>query len=233
NPISADVHRLHEEHHGSRTRPTCDEDHILVRSIEGYSKVFIIVVNALDEYLEEPCCVLLGHLFALGSAVKLMVTSRPHTSIYPINSFDTLEIRATEADLRNYLDGRIRKSYRLSKHIANAPDLREAIEARIVHCYDGMYVLPRLETSHRQGHPRLFKHCRRTSAVPTTKLCTGSTEEDKDLAWLVLSWVANAQRPLKPFDLGVALAVEENTTKVDPESVLDTETMLSVCAGLV
>jgi hypothetical protein len=59
------------------------------------------------------------------------------------------------------------------------------------------------------------------------------SEEEKKLAWLVLSWVTNAQRPLKPSELRVALAIEEKTTKLDPENLLDTETMLSVCAGLV
>jgi hypothetical protein len=144
-PISADVRRLYEEYHEPRTRPSLDEDHVLLCSIiKDYSKVSIIV-DALDEYPEEPRHILLGHLLALGPAVNLMVTSRPHITIDPVNSFDTLEIRATEADLRNYLDGQIRRSHRLSKHIANS-DLREAIEARIIQRCDGMYVLSRLET---------------------------------------------------------------------------------------
>ncbi|KAJ7076815.1 hypothetical protein C8R44DRAFT_576469, partial [Mycena epipterygia] len=59
------------------------------------------------------------------------------------------------------------------------------------------------------------------------------SEEDKTLAWLTLSWVTNARRPLEPSELREALAVEEGTTELDAKNLVDTETILSVCAGLV
>ncbi|KAJ7094774.1 hypothetical protein C8R44DRAFT_813896 [Mycena epipterygia] len=59
------------------------------------------------------------------------------------------------------------------------------------------------------------------------------SEEEKALAWLALSWVTNARRPLEPSELRLALAVEEGTTELNGENLLDIETILSVCAGLV
>ncbi|KAJ7080051.1 hypothetical protein C8R44DRAFT_576227, partial [Mycena epipterygia] len=58
-------------------------------------------------------------------------------------------------------------------------------------------------------------------------------EEEKALAWLALSWVTNARRPLEPSELRVALSVEEGATELNAENILDTETILSVCTGLV
>ncbi|KAJ7080045.1 hypothetical protein C8R44DRAFT_575347, partial [Mycena epipterygia] len=58
-------------------------------------------------------------------------------------------------------------------------------------------------------------------------------EEEKALAWLALSWVTNVRRPLEPSEFRVALSVHEGTTELNAENLLDMETILSVCAGLV
>jgi hypothetical protein len=68
-----------------------------------------------------------------------MVTSRPHITIdRVISNFEALEIRATEIDIRKYLEGQILQSPRLSKQIENSAGLREVIEAEIVQRSDGM-----------------------------------------------------------------------------------------------
>jgi hypothetical protein len=58
-------------------------------------------------------------------------------------------------------------------------------------------------------------------------------EEDKNLAWLTLSWITNAKRPLRPLELREALAIEPDATELDRENFLDMHSILSVCAGLV
>jgi hypothetical protein len=137
--ISSAVQELYDEHYEPRTRSSIDEDHtVLCSIISEYSKVFILV-DALDEYPTMERCLLLRYLSALGPAVNLMLTSRPHIELDDVIShFTTLEIRATENDIREYLYGQIRKCSLLSKHIRNSPDLQDAIENQIVERSDGM-----------------------------------------------------------------------------------------------
>jgi hypothetical protein len=113
---------------------------VLSSTVSVLSRVFIIV-DALDECPEEHRHTLLRCLSELGPSVSLMLTSRPHINIgHIVSNFELLTIRAMEDDIRAYLDGQILKSSRLSNHIANSQDLREAIEAKIVQRSNGMLV---------------------------------------------------------------------------------------------
>jgi hypothetical protein len=58
-------------------------------------------------------------------------------------------------------------------------------------------------------------------------------EDDRQLAHSVLTWVAYAVRPLLVNELREALAIEPGAESVDPDNLLDTDIILSVCAGLV
>ena len=55
----------------------------------------------------------------------------------------------------------------------------------------------------------------------------------KRLAKRVLSWITYVVRPLSVEELQHALAVKPNTTKINPEAIIDEEILTSVCAGLV
>ncbi|KAJ7094770.1 hypothetical protein C8R44DRAFT_951374, partial [Mycena epipterygia] len=237
-PIGSDVHELYQKHREPRTRPTLYEAQTVLRSvIREYSNVFILI-DALDEYPEAQRDDLLWRLSRLGPRINLLVTSRPHITINHITSFEMLEIRAREGDIRKYLEGRILKSPRLSKHIENSPDLRETMEARIVQRSDGMCLhIDSLATKLTvQGVREALKsqpQGMRDTFNEVMDRINHQEEEERALAWLVLSWVTNARRPLEPSELRVALAVEEGTTELNAENLLDTENILSVCAGLV
>jgi hypothetical protein len=53
------------------------------------------------------------------------------------------------------------------------------------------------------------------------------------LAEQVLAWITHAFRPLSVEELQHALATELETTRLDPEAIIDEEILTSVCAGLV
>ncbi|KAJ7087061.1 ankyrin repeat-containing domain protein [Mycena epipterygia] len=241
-PIWSAVHQLYEKHHEPHTRPSLDEDQaVLCSIIAEYSKVFIFV-DALDEYPEMQRDVLLRLLSTLGPGVNLLVTFRPHVAMEHVTSFEPLEIQAREDDIQKYLEGQILKSSRLSKHIQNSPDLREAIEAKIIQRSDGMFLLAKLHIDSLATKLSVKGVRDALSSLPRDLSSTfdevvhrinRQSEEERALAWLVLSWVTNARRPLEPSELRVALAVEEGSTKFNTENLLDTETILSVCAGLV
>ncbi|KAJ7094767.1 hypothetical protein C8R44DRAFT_645244, partial [Mycena epipterygia] len=241
-PIGSNVHELYEKHREPRTRPSLAEAQaILCSIIREYSNVFILI-DALDEYPEAQRNNLLCHLSRLGSNVNLLVTSRSHITINDPTSFETLEIRAKEVDIRKYLEGQILKSPRLSKHIQSSPDLREAIEARIVQRSDGMFLLAKLHIDSLATKLTVKGVRDALNSLPqnlsgafneVVHRINRQDEEEKALAWLALSWVTNARRPLEPSELRLALAVEEGTTELDADNLLDTETILSVCAGLI
>jgi hypothetical protein len=56
---------------------------------------------------------------------------------------------------------------------------------------------------------------------------------DRKIARSALTWVVNAQRPLKISELCVALAIEPGSKELDNDNMTDIVIILSVCAGLV
>ena len=67
----------------------------------------------------------------------------------------------------------------------------------------------------------------------TMKRIDSQKEDERDLACQVLMWVANSKRLLSVGELQEALAIESGSTTLDVDNLLDIDTILSVCAGLV
>jgi hypothetical protein len=130
---------LYQRHHEKCTTPSLDEVSNVLQAVLGqYSKVYVIV-DAVDEHPEYQRQILLEYLMMMGSTVNLMLTSRPH--IRPDDSLpnlEVLEIRASEHDIRRYVEGQIQKSSWLSKHVRSRANLREEILSTITHTVDGM-----------------------------------------------------------------------------------------------
>ncbi|KAF7364328.1 ANK-REP-REGION domain-containing protein [Mycena sanguinolenta] len=242
-PLSPAVEGLYLKHQEKRTRPSLEDIHsTLCSTASAFSHVFI-VVDALDEYPEDLRNVLLHRLSLLGPSVSLMLTSRPHIDIkFAISNFEIIEIRAAEHDIREYLEGQIRKSQRLSRHVRSAPDIRQALETSIVEGSDGMFLLAKLHidsllTKHtvkavREALKSMPGDLDGTYTEVVARI-NDQTPEDKALAWLILSWMTHTKRPLRPAELREALAVESGAAELDPENFLDMDSILSVCAGLV
>ncbi|KAJ6496277.1 hypothetical protein C8R45DRAFT_1132329 [Mycena sanguinolenta] len=242
-PLSPIVEGLYSKHQEQRTRPSLVDIHsVLCSTASAFSRVFI-VVDALDEYPEDARNILLHRLSLLGSRISLMLTSRPHIDIkYAISNFEIIEIRAAENDIREYLEGQIRKSQRLSRHVRSAPDIRQALETSIVKGSDGMFLLAKLHidsllTKHtvkavREALKNMPGNVDGTYAEVVARI-NEQTPDDRGLAWLILSWMTHAKRPLRPAELQEALAVESGAAELDPENFLDMDSILSVCAGLV
>ena len=55
----------------------------------------------------------------------------------------------------------------------------------------------------------------------------------RDIAMKILAWIVCAKRRLTTLELRHALAIEDDEDELDEENLLETEDMLSVCAGLV
>ncbi|KAJ7266837.1 ankyrin repeat-containing domain protein [Mycena rebaudengoi] len=237
------AHGLHHKHDEKGTRPSVDEMHALLSSaVTDYSKVYI-VIDALDEYPEMQRHILLKHLAALRPEVNLLLTSRPHITpnIFFPNS-PALEIRATEEDIRRYLDAQIENSFRLSKHVQSRPELRQEIENQIISNVDGMFLLAKLHIDSLTIKNTISAVREALKNLPTDLEHTyneamdrieAQSQDDRNIAKRVLIWIANSKKPLSVAELQEAIAIEPGTKRLDRDSLLDSDIILSVCAGLV
>lgn len=134
--------QLYRWHYDKCTRASLEEVIDLLHSSFAEFSTVYIVVDAIDEYPEGQRWILLQRLAAMDPTVNLMITSRPHvTPDASLPNLDTLEIRASDDDVRRYVDSQIQRSPRLSKHVQARPELREEIHSKMSRTVDGMYVL--------------------------------------------------------------------------------------------
>ena len=131
---------LYDRHKKQRTRPSLDEISSALQSVATlYSRVFI-VIDALDE-----CQIVNGNrkrflsaLFNLQAkcGVNIFAMSRSILEIEKcFEGCTSLEIRATEEDVRRYLDRHIPQ---LPGSVFQSEELQEKIKTAIVKAVDGM-----------------------------------------------------------------------------------------------
>ena len=144
--LPADIIELHRDHISEQTRPTAsDLLRIIQAEIVHFSKVFILV-DAIDECSKsngtrDTVLTTLENL--LGSPNRrLIMTSRHITGIKTcFADVVYLEIRASDANIRKYLETRIPKESRLARDISKNAALQESIVRTIIDKAEGMYVL--------------------------------------------------------------------------------------------
>ena len=141
---SDSILRLYRLHRERETRPSVTEFSRLLRSeIRQFSKVFI-VVDALDEYSEDNGT--REHFLAgvrnLLPMIRLLVTSRYLANIeHEFRDTPRLEIRASEPDIKRYIEGCIKRQLPLADHVRTDSALRDDILNAVVERAGGMYVL--------------------------------------------------------------------------------------------
>jgi hypothetical protein len=138
--IPEDVVALHKEHTRNQTRPSLTEySRLLQTHIWNLRRVFIII-DAIDECrdIDGTRDVFLAEVRKLLPTACLLVTSRHIATIE--NEFQDsarVEVRASDGDMRSYVDARIQKEKRLKLCLLKNPELR--IADIIVEKAKGMY----------------------------------------------------------------------------------------------
>ncbi len=139
--ISDGILSLYDHHVKRGTRPTLGECSKLLKSeIENYSKVFILV-DAIDESNENSGVRdgFLAEIRKLQPSIYLLVTSRHISTIErEFENAACVEIRASDEDVRKYLEGRIERESRLKCHVKAHPALQEEIVQMIAKTAKGM-----------------------------------------------------------------------------------------------
>jgi hypothetical protein len=138
------IKALVKRHKEERTRPLLDEISKALHSLTTmYSRVFI-VVDALDECQVSDGCQarFLSEIFNLQAkcGANIFATSRFIPKITEkFQESMSLEIRASEGDVRRYLDGHM---FKLPGFVVRNSELQEEIKTEIGRSVDGMYVVP-------------------------------------------------------------------------------------------
>ena len=139
--ISENIMALYYRHIKKQTRPTLDELSKLLQSeARRFSKVFVLI-DALDECLGSNGTrdSFIGEIRKLQLNTHLLVTSRPVLTIErEFEEAARLEIRASDEDVRRYLDSRINSEGRLLRLVKSDSVLQAAITDTIVENAKGM-----------------------------------------------------------------------------------------------
>ncbi|OBT72674.1 hypothetical protein VF21_08561 [Pseudogymnoascus sp. 05NY08] len=238
---------LYERHKSKRTQPSFEEISKELQSIIASFPTTFIVIDGLDE-----CQVsdggqtkFLSEILYLkaNTRANLFVTSRfiPHI-IKEFQGGASLEIRASDGDVRRYLNGQLP---RLPSFVRRNLNVQEEIMTEITKAVDGMFLLAQLHLESLIG-----KRSPKTLREALKRLPTGSEAYDyaykeameriegqladsQELAKQSLAWITCSKRPLTTLELQHALAVEIGQSSLDEENLPEIEDIVSVCAGLV
>ncbi|KAE8550321.1 hypothetical protein EYB25_006547 [Talaromyces marneffei] len=243
------VEQLYLEHSRKGTRPTFEEiTDVFFSVVAGFSWTFIII-DALDEcnISDGARSKFMSTIFDLHDRTRANVfaTSRFIPDIekeFKKREADWLEIRASDEDMRRYLDGH--KS-QLRSFILEDPELEEKVKATIVKAADGMFLLAKLHLDSLEDKINLTQVEQALEKLPrgsdaydqayeeAMERVQGQKRGFRDLAMQVLSWIICTKRPLTKLELQYALATTENASSIDQGNITDIELIISVCAGLI
>ncbi|KAL9034420.1 MAG: hypothetical protein Q9180_005419 [Flavoplaca navasiana] len=239
------IERLHQKHASRGTKPSLDEIYHTLRDMLARYPTVHLVIDALDECQDGTRHQFLAKLRGIqaGRNVRLMLTARHLPDIEDaFKGALKLEVEASEKDVKRFVAGQI---YRLPRCIQRDPALQDLLQEKIVDAVDGMFLLARLYTDSlldkrtvRDVKITLVSLTKGAAALDITyrealQRIEGQLHNDRELAKRVLSWITLAVRPLTSAELCCVLAVEPDTTEIDPENVYNSEDLVSVCAGLV
>lgn len=255
-PLKGTVREMYKKHSGENTRPSLAEITDVIENDVRTCKAVYVVIDALDEFEDAHRMSLISQLQSLGSVVRLMITSRQIQLAQDFLAVAiSLDICASDEDIRIYTQDRIRNNDRLSRFISRAADLENLIVTTVLEkARDN-------DNNHSSTKkaPVMFLHAKlqmdtianKTSIKAIRKALDSlpgklddlyheamerirqQPEDDKRLAEQTLIWVVHAYEPLRFETIQHALAVECGTQSFDPENLSDSDLILNVCAGLL
>lgn len=130
---------LYQTNAYKQTRPSIEDyTGLLHAAVQSFDKVYV-VVDALDECPETDGTrkSLIAELRALN--INVLITSRDLPIIQNhLSNAVRLEIRASEEDIQEYIQYRIRESDRIATYVERSPELRDLITSKILQNAKGM-----------------------------------------------------------------------------------------------
>jgi len=141
--IPAQIQEVYQRHIKQGTRPTVTEVTELLQAEAQTLTTLFIVLDALDECTETNYCrvKILLEIRKLGSNLRILVTGQEHVESILLESFPgakRMEIRASDEDIRKFVDGRIEIEQNMKRYIGQDAKLRGSIVTTITKKVEGM-----------------------------------------------------------------------------------------------
>ncbi|KAL8835098.1 MAG: hypothetical protein Q9170_003454 [Blastenia crenularia] len=215
-------------------------------AIDSIRKKVFLVLDALDEYPENRRQELLAAVILLADTehdhVHVLVTSRKEFDIeHALSSVATHQISIqgpkVDSDIRMHVGATLVKDARFSRL---PPSIKDMIEGQLVTKAHSMFrwVDCQLET---------LRACNKISAIkqaldrlPVTldetyeRILRAIGPADSPEAYLILQWVAFAERPLTLEEIAEAAVTNEDGSQIDPEERLfDPYDVTRICKSLI
>ncbi|KAI0868926.1 ankyrin [Hypoxylon argillaceum] len=174
---------------------------------------------------------------------RILITSRYSLTIEDkFGNVPQIDIRATDDDVKRYVEACIEEKASLAKHVRSSPEMIEEITETVIQTSQGMFLLAQLHMDSlarkltrrqiRAALASLPKELDETYDQAIQRM-QNQDEDQASLAHKVLYWISYSFRPLTITELQHALAVELDDDDLDEDGLYDTELMISVCGGLV
>jgi hypothetical protein len=146
--LSNHVEEIYSSHQERQTKPNLKDLSRLLAIETGHLSTFFIVLDALDEFadLQNARAALLLMLREIPN-VRVLVTGRSHVDTTVLSKLDeatTLRIRASNHDIRKYVDSTIKKAGYLCQKMEEDAGFRNTVVETIINKADGMHVRPKL-----------------------------------------------------------------------------------------
>jgi hypothetical protein len=140
--LSHEAQALYSSHAKRRTEPNVKELSALLIAESCRVSTFFIVLDALDELndIQDSRAAILGELHRIPN-VRVMITGRTHvqTTVFSkIEDVVTLPIRASNSDIRKYLDARIENAGHFGEALRVDQKLRDTVVEGIIAKANGM-----------------------------------------------------------------------------------------------
>ncbi|KAK4447278.1 hypothetical protein QBC34DRAFT_427565 [Podospora aff. communis PSN243] len=219
---------------------------MILHKCAGFYCRTYLVLDALDEFSEEDLgwAPLLHAIRQHLPRANLLVTSRPITSIEnELAQVPRVQITAQPADITAYIRSNLEQPV-FKKHMRHDPDLQAHIEKTLVEKSQGMFLLAKLHVDALRKGARYNKTSlvKAVECLPkqldhsfqeTLDRVLSQDDEDASLAKKVLAWIHYSPFILPVRVLQQALAKQAGQDPECDDDLIDTEVLVSVCAGLV
>ncbi|KAJ7600128.1 hypothetical protein C8J56DRAFT_1019466 [Mycena floridula] len=238
---------LYSNHSPRKTLATLAELMGTLRTeLKSHSCVYLIV-DALDECVDTVQQLFLSTQSELRSLnnLQLLMTSRQMQSITEaLRDESTIYIEAHDEDLQTYIQARIAAQTRLKRLMKADRSMEDEIIEQVIKKAAGMFLQAHLhlDSLARQVNKKGLREALNrlpediSSSYDNAMLRIDSQEEkERKLAYQVFYWLTCSQRPLTVLELqhAVVVSTDPEMTDMDLDAIVDIETLIDVCAGLV
>ncbi|TFK17006.1 hypothetical protein FA15DRAFT_605909, partial [Coprinopsis marcescibilis] len=231
---------MYEYHSLRKTRPAQKELLAVLRAIFT-SDLFderYCTIDGLDEALADTQIDVLDALASMP--VNFLVMSRPLPllkELVPEATF--IDIMVNDTDIEQLIAEKLRRTKTL-RNLLEKEDWRETVLKTVVEKSSGMFLLASLQLDMlgRCLHTMDLRSALDALPVGVNAMYEASMERIEgglrpQLALQALTWLVYARESLEMDDLRHALAVDTATFFYNADRLVDAETLLSICCGLI